>query len=80
MNNNKTEQLLAKAIDLTRELELRKLAYDELDKVIAELKSLGFEHEVFKGMDISLVDNFAATNTQWRMAAVKRFELKVKKA
>lgn len=79
MSANK-ELLLKRLIDLTEALEARKALYEELEAVTLALQEQGFQHAVFEGKDITLVDNFAEKNVQWRMAAVRRFEAKIKEA
>jgi len=74
-----SETKLARIIELTRELEIRKALYDELDKLTLELKAEGFNHKIMLGLEITLKDNFESANVQWRMAAVRRYEIKVKK-
>jgi len=76
---SETETKLARVIELTRELEIRKALYDELDKLTLELKAEGFNHKIMLGLEITLKDNFESANVQWRMAAVRRYEIKVKK-
>jgi len=71
------EAKLKRALSLLAEIELRKKLYEELDALVLELQSEGFTAGVCEGFELELRDNFADTNTQWRMAAVKRYELKV---
>lgn len=77
--NNLTEKL-SEALRLQAEIEQAKKLYEELDRLVLELQAAGFERAKHHGLDIELVDNFAETNVAFRMAAVKRFELKVRKA
>lgn len=70
---------LAKLLSLHQALEERKALYAELDALVLELQSEGFSHAVFEGLEITLVDNFAAANTVFRPAGVKRYEAKFKK-
>lgn len=70
---------LRKALAIQRELDLRKVLFEELDKVVAELRAAGFTEAIVDDKIVKLQDNFADTNTQWRMAAIKRWELKVTK-
>jgi hypothetical protein len=71
------EVKLKRALSLLAEIELRKKLYEELDALVLELRTDGFVSGVCDGLELELKDNFADTNTQWRMAAVKRYELKV---
>jgi hypothetical protein len=74
-----TKQILCRVIELQRELDIRKALYDELDMLTIQLQAEGFKDAELSGLVISLVDNFEKTNTAFRPAGVKRFELKVKK-
>ncbi len=71
---------LKKVLDLKRELDERKKLYAEFDKALLELKDSGFVSEVIEGREYRLVDNFAESNTGWTAAAVKRYDLKDRKA
>jgi len=76
------EEKIAKLIELTEEIERRKSLYDELEKLTLELKEAGFTSGEFKkypGKEyaLELVDNFSEKNVAWRMAAVRRWEIKV---
>ena len=71
---------LCQVLDLLEKLESVKPLYAELDALIVEMHSEGFQSEVIDGMLIQLVDNFAEKNTVFRPAGVKRFEFKVKEA
>lgn len=71
---------VAKALRIQAELDIRKALYDELDKVIAELVTDGFREISFGDKRVVIQDNFASTNTVFRQAGVKRWELKVLKA
>lgn len=73
------EVKLREALRLHKELELRKALYNELDVLIEALQAAGFTEMDLDEFHIKLTDNFADTNTQWRMAAVKRWELKIAK-
>lgn len=77
--NKKQEELLKRIIEINEELELRKKLYEEYDKVVEELRKTGFKNAEFQDLIFELVDNFEEKNTAWRMAAIKRFELKIKK-
>lgn len=74
-----TKQILARVIELQRELDIRKDLYTELDMLAMQLQDEGFKDAVLEGMVVTLVDNFLDVNTVFRPAGVKRFELKVKK-
>lgn len=76
MDNSK----INRAIEILKELELRKALYAELDSLIMELKGAGFEsHDLGEGQTLRLVDKFAESNTGWTAAAVKRFDLVIEK-
>ncbi len=74
-----TKQILSRVIELQRELDIRKDLYTELDMLVMQLQSEGFVDAEFEGYLLKVVDNFADTNTCFRPAGVKRFELKLKK-
>jgi hypothetical protein len=74
MNN---EDKLRKVLELTEALEARKALYDELDKLTLELQSEGFVQALVDGNLITMQDNFSEKNVQWRMAAVRRYEIKI---
>lgn len=74
-----TKQILARVIELQRELDIRKDLYTELDMLTLQLQDEGFKDAVLEGLTVTLVDNFLEQNTVFRPAGVKRFELKVKK-
>jgi hypothetical protein len=65
-------------IEIQAELEVRKALYEELDLLTVQLQDEGFQREVLGNVTIELVDNFAKSNTSFRPAGVKRFELKIK--
>ncbi len=74
-----TKQILARVIQLQRELDIRKDLYTELDMLVMQLQADGFKDAEMDGYTLNLVDNFLTSNTCFRPAGVKRFELKVKK-
>lgn len=69
---------LIRLLEVHKELEARKVFYEEYDKLVAELRAEGFTHEILEGFDMTLVDNFADKNTVFRPAGVKRFEITIK--
>lgn len=75
-----TKQILKRVIDIQRELDIRKALYTELDMLTEQLQAEGFKHAELDGMILDMVDNFEKSNTCFRPAGVKRFELKVKEA
>lgn len=83
--NNKIKEKLGEVVRITEELERRKALYEELDNLTLELREAGFtagDYDTGCGeiLSITLVDNFAEKNTQFRMAALRRYEIKVKPA
>jgi hypothetical protein len=80
MKQQDKEALLARILEVNAELEIRKALYAEYDELILKLVDAGIEHEIFRGLELEVVDNFATKNTGWTQAAVKRFALKVRKA
>jgi len=81
MNPNESDtavKLVARILDIKKELDERKALYEELDQLTLELKKLNFEAMTLNDMRIELVDNFAeGKNTVFRPAGVKRFEVEV---
>ncbi len=73
----KLEQLLDKAIETQLQIDSVKDLYKEMDAIIDKLISSGFETLSYKGRVISLIDNFKNKNTCFRVAGIKRFELKI---
>lgn len=72
--------ILRRVIQIHEELEVRKALYDELDMLIIQLQAEGFVSAEIDGLLIQLVNNFETTNTVFRPAGVKQFEVKVKRA
>ena len=73
------DQALVRILEITKELEVRKELYAELDNIILQLQKSGFHAADINGMHLELVDNFAeGKNTVFRPAGVKRFEVSVK--
>lgn len=72
--------ILKRVIQIHEELEVRKALYDELDMLIIQLQAEGFVSAEIDGLLIQLVNNFETTNTVFRPAGVKQFEVKVKRA
>ncbi len=75
-----TKQILARVLELNRELDVRKALYTELDMLTMQLQDEGFRDAELDGMLVTLVDNFEKSNTAFRPAGVKRFELRIKAA
>ena len=78
------EVTLARVLEIQKELDVRKELYAEMDRLIVQLREGGFTCTELDGMLIELVDNFAekngvAVNTSYKVAGVKRFEIKLKK-
>lgn len=69
------KQLAKRAKKILQQLEKAKPLYAKLDEVTLRLKLLGFK----KDEDLMLIDNFAESNTVFRPAAIKRFELRWRK-
>lgn len=75
-----TKQILGRILEIQKELDVRKALYDEYDMLTVQLQAEGFEHAEFDGFVMDLVDNFTKSNTVFRVAGVKRFEMKIKAA
>lgn len=74
-----TRAILARVIQIQAELDVRKALYDELDMLTLQLQAEDFAGAQLDGFIVTLVDNFAVSNTAFRPAGVKRFELKLKR-
>lgn len=74
-----TKAILARVLEIQAELDVRKALYEELDMLTMQLQDEGFQRELLGDCTIELVDNFATSNTAFRPAGVKRFELRVKR-
>ncbi len=79
LKNMKLGLLVGRAIEIQRELDVRKLLYKELDQVLLELAELGFRELEWGDLIYKLTDNFKEKNTGWTSSAVRRFELKAEK-
>lgn len=79
MMKPQTKQILFRVIEIQAELDVRKALYEELDMLTMQLEDEGFQDAEFNGFLMTLVDNFERSNTAFRPAGVKRFELKVKR-
>ena len=74
-----TKALVRRVIQLNEELAVRKALYDELDMLTIQLQAEGFVFAELDGLTVELVNNFETTNTVFRPAGVKQFEVKVKR-
>lgn len=73
-------QALRRALEIMDLLKAQKPLYAELDELTVELERLGLSDVEFPdGRTVRLVDNFAESNTQFRPAGIKRFELRVER-
>jgi len=68
------KKLVAEAKDVMTQLEAVKPLYRRLDELTLLLMGLDIS-----GMGLAVVDNFADKNTVFKVAGVKRFDLKVTK-
>lgn len=79
MENAKQNDLietLKRVLEIMHELETRKALYEELDALTLELQRAGFASADLEGQRLTLTDNFADSNTAFRPAFVRRYELK----
>lgn len=72
-----TEQKLARILDIQRELDLRKELFAEYDLLVMSLAKEGFLKGFIGDMVVELKDNFAAKNTSFTTAAIKRYEVEI---
>ena len=71
MKRKTVEALLKEAKQLTRVLEERKVLYQRLDQL-----TLLLQNEDLSETGWAIIDNFAEKNVAFRIATVRRFELK----
>lgn len=76
-NKKNLTKLIERAIEIQAILEDVKSLYRELDDITLALIENDIFHASHKGYEISVVDNFAIKNTVFRIARVKRYDLKV---
>lgn len=74
----KTRQLIERALKIQQKLEENKPLYQELDEIVLKLANDGFTHDTIDNVEVELVDNFATKNTCFKVAGVKRYDLKIK--
>lgn len=74
---NKVTELLKRAVDIQKQLDAVKKLYGEMDEITTQLVEGGFEMSELEQHKIMLVDNFKTKNTVFKVAGVKRFELKI---
>ena len=81
MNFSKKElkELSLRAIEVERVLEENKSYYKELDAIIEKLVAGEISHIQEGDQLITVVDNFASKNTNFRVARFARFSLKIDK-
>lgn len=71
------EGTLLRLLEIKAELDSRNALYEEYDKLVLELQKGGFSLAVIGEDAISLVDNFAESNTAWKSCGVKRYDIKI---
>ncbi len=74
-----TKKMIERVVEITAQLAEVKPLYKELDELTITLKDTKKDSFQTKDYSLVLVDNFAGKNTNYRVAAVKRFELKIEK-
>ncbi len=74
---NELDPRLSRLLAITKQLDERKRLYEEYDRLVLELYNEGFDYTVVDDLVVELVDRFAAGNTAFTSAAVKRFELHI---
>jgi hypothetical protein len=73
------EKLAARAVEIEIATTALKQLYRELDDITMELIEMGISSALVGGYQITIADNFAEKNTAFRIARIKRFDLKVDK-
>jgi hypothetical protein len=80
MTDEKLAQLFSAYLIVTEEIGRLKALYEQQDEIVLALKDLGFRETDYGDKSYTLIDNFAdRKNTAYRIAFVKRYELKVAK-
>jgi len=72
-----TEIKLKRIIEIQAELDSRKALFEEYDRLVQDLAAEMFAQAEVQGLILSLKDNFAETNTVFRVAGVKRYEMTI---
>lgn len=71
--------LLGKLMEIEQRIEESKKLYEARDEVTLELLKQGFVTIEHEGVEFRLTDNFAEKNVAYRVAFVRRYEVKMKK-
>jgi hypothetical protein len=69
--------LVARAIEITSELEQAKELYKERDEIIEHLLETGETQFEYDDTTLTLVDMFAEKNKQWKSVPFTRFTMEV---
>lgn len=72
----KKKDLIKRALELLVLLEQNKVLYKEMDQITLELLEMGVMQGSYGKQQIALIDNFEDKNTAFRVARIKRFEIK----
>ncbi len=75
---NPIEQTLTRLMELERLIEEHKALYAERDALTLLLVREGFKDAEYEGKTFVLTDTFADSNVGYRVAFVRRFEVKIK--
>jgi hypothetical protein len=71
-NLGKVKQLLARNIEINTKIAMLKVAYQEQEEVIEQLRKLRFK----QGLGYKIIDNFKEKNVSFTTTSVKRYQLK----
>lgn len=73
-------QILTRLETIEMLIDSSKMLYKERDELTDLLRKLNFTEMTRDGKSFKLTDNFADKNTCYRMAFVRRWEIKIKEA
>lgn len=72
-SNREIERLVERAMEISEHLSDVKLLYNELDRITIALSRVP---DKLGDYGVTVIDNFADKNTQFKIAAISRFSLK----
>lgn len=79
MDNEQAIKLaLIRISEIDEQLNRSKMLYKERDALITALIQMEWKELEFAGKQFKLIDNFATTNTCYRMAFIQRFSVQIK--
>lgn len=79
MKKTEIKKLVERAEEISLMLEAAKPLYKELDAITMALVGEGITSYNENGLQMLIVDNFVKQNTCFKVAGVKRFEMKLER-